>query len=132
MVALRKFFEELDAYDKCVVSIEYLIDLEGKNKTNSIQLSSNKIRGFGITNDILTYRGAKEHTEEELDKVSGNCGIKRNSIFWSKTMDNIYEIPFFYNKAGLFHSLQSFLNLKNDSKILKMKRNLKNLPNCIQ
>ena len=128
MKSLVKFLNYINHGDKCIVSIDCLVEFSGKIKTSTIQHSINKIKKFGICNDILVYRGLNEMSSSNIEKISYNCGIPKNSIFWSKTCNNLYEIPCLYFKIGIYKKIKEILQLKNKKTIFSIeKKNLRQI-----
>lgn len=117
--SLTKFFTSMSQSDRCIVSIECMIEIAGI-KTNSIQISLNNLKKFGIFSDILVYRGSNPIPQSGIEKISNNCGICMNSIFWSRTCREPYEIPESYYKAGIYNAIRNHLSLEERCQIFNI------------
>ncbi|ELA42872.1 CTP synthase [Vittaforma corneae ATCC 50505] len=108
-----RYFGNIDKNDKCFVTLDYMIEIGDIVKTKLLQNTLNNLKSFGITNDIMIYRGNKEMGDVYLGKVSENCGIKKEHIIWSRDCTNQYDIPQALLEQGLYTSIKELLCLED-------------------
>lgn len=118
--ALSKFFAGLKPSDRCILSIELPIEIGEVTKTRLLQHSLNNLKTFGLSSDIVIYRGNKPMPELCLQKISFNCGVPKNSFIWSRTCSNAYEIPSSYLQAGLYELLKEKLCLDDRKQVYSL------------
>ncbi|MBU1656632.1 MAG: CTP synthase, partial [Candidatus Omnitrophica bacterium] len=84
----------------------------GELKTKPTQHSVGKLRGIGIQPEILMVR-----TEKPLDagahaKIALFCNVQQDCVFEARDVEDIYEIPLLFKKAGLGKIVLKKLDLK--------------------
>lgn len=70
-------------------------------KTKPTQHSVERLRGIGITPDVLVCRSDVPLSHEVREKISLFCGVPPRAVIESRTMPTIYEVPLDYEDAGL-------------------------------
>lgn len=108
---LSRFLSGVAQTDKCVITLDYAIDMGDVTKTKLLQNSLNNLKSFGVLSDILIYRGVRAMEEAQLEKVANNCGIEKGNIVWSKECGSQYEIPQALFEQGLYSSVKNVLCL---------------------
>lgn len=118
--AISRFFGELAPSDKCALSVQFPIEMGETTKLRLVLQSLNAIRLFGIHNDIVVYRGSRPMSDEDLKRISLNCGISKSDVIWSRTCENAYEIPNSYLQAGLYELLKQKLCLDDRKQVYSL------------
>lgn len=77
MRGFSRMFEYIIKSDKSFTAVEHMTQMGCTLKTKLLQNSLNDLKSFGITNDILFYRGTIEMESSNLEIVSENCGLKK-------------------------------------------------------
>lgn len=70
-------------------------------KTKPTQHSVERLRGIGITPDVLVCRSEVEMPHDVREKISLFCGVPPQAVIESRTVKTIYEVPLQYEEAGL-------------------------------
>jgi len=73
----------------------------GEVKTKPTQHSVERLRGIGITPDVLVCRSEVAMPDDVKQKISLFCGVAPAAVIESRTVETIYEIPLDYEEAGL-------------------------------
>jgi CTP synthase len=73
----------------------------GEVKTKPTQHSVERLRGIGITPDVLVCRSDVPLPHDVREKISLFCGVAPQAVIESKTVPTIYEVPLTYEEAGL-------------------------------
>jgi len=70
-------------------------------KTKPTQHSVYKLREIGITPDVLVCRTEVPLEEEVKEKISLFCDVPSRAVIESLDVDTIYEVPIYFENAGL-------------------------------
>ena len=70
-------------------------------KTKPTQHSVERLRGIGIAPDVLICRSEVPLPDDVREKISLFCGVPKEAVIQSQTVDSIYEVPIVYEHAGL-------------------------------
>ena len=71
-----------------------MIEVSNELKTKPTQHSVKELRSFGIQPDIIVCRTGKYHlTEDEKDKLSLFCDVKRGSVIEASDCETLYDVP---------------------------------------
>ena len=73
----------------------------GEIKTKPTQHSVVKLREIGITPDVLICRTKGTLPDEVKEKMSLFCDVPQNAIIESPDVETIYEVPLYFENAGL-------------------------------
>ncbi len=84
----------------------------GEIKTKPTQHSVMKLREIGITPDVLICRTKSTLPEEVKEKMSLFCDVPQNAIVESPDVETIYEIPLYFENAGLGNLVVERLGLE--------------------
>lgn len=109
--SFARLFSTVERCDKCFITLDYMIEIGDIIKTKLLQNSLNNFKSFGISNDILIYRGKREMDDTSLEKVAQNCGINKENIIWSRETENQHEIVQDLDDHGLYASIKKILLL---------------------
>jgi len=91
----------------------------GELKTKPTQHSVGRLRGIGITPDILLCRTEKHITKEQRDKIALFCNVDREAVVEAVDVKHIYEVPLYFKKEGLDDLILRKLNVKREDSKLK-------------
>lgn len=111
--SFSRFFSSINNNDKCLITIDYIIEIGDIIKTKLIQNSINTFRSSGLIPDVMVYRGSRMMDDVYKTKISNNCGIKENNIIWSRDCPNQYMIPQALFEEGLYESIKNRLCLED-------------------
>lgn len=81
-------------------------------KTKPTQHSVKELRAIGIQPDFLLCRSSKEISDNEKDKISLFCNLKRDHVISSLDAKSIYEVPIKYHEEGLDEKLLRSFGIK--------------------
>ncbi|HRJ26048.1 MAG TPA: CTP synthase [Fimbriimonadaceae bacterium] len=84
----------------------------GEIKTKPTQHSVINLREIGISPDVLICRTDQPMPDDVKEKISLFCDVPVNAVVESLTVDTIYEVPLWYEKAGLGDLVVSRLGLE--------------------
>ena len=70
-------------------------------KTKPTQHSVYKLREIGITPDVLICRTEVPLDEDVKEKISLFCDVPSRAVIESMDVETIYEVPLYFEKAGL-------------------------------
>jgi CTP synthase len=83
----------------------------GEVKTKPTQHSVMKLREIGIQPDILVCRTEREVTKEMKQKIAMFCNVEPGSVFVSRDVATIYEVPLMLHADGLDDKVAEHLNI---------------------
>lgn len=95
-------------------------------KTKPTQHSVKALQSLGIQPDILLCRADMDIPENELDKISKFCNVKRDNVIPALNANNIYEIPLVYHSVHLDDRVVEHFKIKNDEPDLKVWQDIVN------
>jgi CTP synthase len=111
--AIRQFRHERQ--DDCInIHLTYVPYLRaaGEVKTKPTQHSVQVLRGIGIIPDIILCRCEDSLTEEQKDKISLFCSVRKGAVIDEPDVKfSIYEVPVNLNKQGLDDEVCKLLGL---------------------
>ena len=73
----------------------------GEVKTKPTQHSVYKLREIGISPDVLVCRTEVPLDEDVKEKISLFCDVPSRAVIESLDVDTIYEVPLYFENAGL-------------------------------
>ncbi|HXQ96516.1 MAG TPA: CTP synthase [Candidatus Acidoferrales bacterium] len=73
----------------------------GELKTKPTQHSVKELRGIGIQPDVIVLRSDSAVPDELRDKIALFCDVPAAAVIPATTADTIYEVPLFFEEAGL-------------------------------
>jgi len=111
--AFSRFFSTVSQSDKCFISLDYTIEIGDVTKTKLLQNSMNNLSSFGLTDDILIYKGNKAMEATYIEKVSINCGLKEENIIWAGDSPSQYAMPETLQSHGLYTAIKETLCLED-------------------
>ncbi|MFP4040490.1 MAG: CTP synthase [Desulfosudaceae bacterium] len=80
-------------------------------KTKPTQHSVKELRSIGIQPDILLCRTTDFLSDEIKKKIALFCNVSTDAVITAKDVDNIYEVPLFFNQEGLDEKIVEVLNI---------------------
>ncbi|MFP4446278.1 MAG: CTP synthase, partial [Desulfosudaceae bacterium] len=80
-------------------------------KTKPTQHSVKELRSIGIQPDILLCRTTDFLSEDIKRKIALFCNVSTDAVITAKDVDNIYEVPLFFNQEGLDEKIVEGLNI---------------------
>lgn len=113
--AIRQFRKDVGTENVMYVHVT-LIPAVGpwdELKTKPTQHSVIKLREIGITPDVLICRTKVPLSEDMRDKISLFCDVERAAVVEARDVETIYEIPLFFEQAGLADLVTRRLSLEN-------------------
>jgi CTP synthase len=81
-------------------------------KTKPTQHSVKELREIGIQPDILLCRTTKNLSDDIKSKIALFCNVEKKAVITAKDVENIYEVPLFFQKEGLDKLLMEHLHLE--------------------
>jgi len=116
------------------VHLTYIPIPSGVNeqKSKPTQQSVNLLRQKGIQPDVIIGRCSQYLDEKIRTKIAQFCNIDKDAVITGLDVDNIYKIPFVFEKEGLVEILHKRLNLYSPPELLKWKKLIGNLSNPTQ
>ncbi len=111
--AIRQMRYDGGAQDAVYIHLTLLpyIAAAGEVKTKPTQHSVMKLREIGIQPDILVCRTDREIPQEMRDKIAMFCNVDPGSVFVSRDVRSIYELPLELHRQGLDERLAELLNI---------------------
>ncbi len=124
--AIRQLGFELGRENVCFVHLTYLpyIKMAEELKTKPTQHSVKTLQSLGIQADILLCRADIDIPENELDKISQFCNVKRENVIPALNANSIYEIPLIYHSVHLDDRIINHFKIKNEEPNLKVWRDI--------
>ncbi|KAF9761835.1 CTP synthase [Nosema granulosis] len=111
--AFYKFTSKLQREDYVHISVDYLIDLHGKeHKTKPIQNSFRNLRSFGLKSDITICRTQIPLNDLSINKISEICNVEQENIFYLPTLSTIYRVPNFLESNGLYSCIKKLMHIE--------------------
>lgn len=119
--AIRQLGFELGRENVCFIHLTYLpyIKMAEELKTKPTQHSVKALQSLGIQPDILLCRADIEIPENELNKISQFCNVKRENVIPALNASDIYEIPLIYHSVHLDDRVVEHFKLENKEPNLK-------------
>ncbi len=128
--AMRQLkLEEKDNVIFVHVTLVPVIDKVGEQKTKPTQHSVKELREAGIQPDIIIGRAREVLAPEVKEKIALFCNVEKEAVISNPDLDNIYELPIFFEKEGLIDIILKKLNLKPKKKDLSEWKELVNKMN---
>lgn len=126
--AIRQLGFELGRENTCFIHLTYLpyIKMAEELKTKPTQHSVKALQSLGIQPDILLCRADMDIPENELDKISKFCNVKRDNVIPALNANNIYEIPLVYHSVHLDDRVVEHFKIKNTEPDLKVWQDIVN------
>ncbi|MFH1972430.1 MAG: CTP synthase (glutamine hydrolyzing) [archaeon] len=100
-----------------------------EQKSKPTQQSVNLLRHKGIQPDVIIGRCSQYLEDKIKKKIAQFCNIDEEAVITGLDVDNIYKIPFVFEKEGLVEILHKKLNLYSPPELLKWKKLIANLSN---
>jgi CTP synthase len=91
----------------------------GEVKTKPTQHSVYKLREIGITPDVLVCRTEVPLDDDVKDKISLFCDVPSRAVIESLDVETIYEVPLYFENAGLGEFVVERLGLEKREPNLK-------------
>lgn len=112
--AFYKFTSQLKREDFIHISVDYLIDLHGKeHKTKPIQNSFRNLRGFGLKSDVTICRTQIPLLDLSINKISEICNVDQENIFYLPTLNTIYRVPHFLESNGFYECIKRLMKIED-------------------
>ncbi len=101
--AIRQFKTDVGRDDVMYIHVTLVpyIAASSELKTKPTQHSVKELRSIGIQPDVIVCRSEKPISEELKAKIALFCDIKINAVISNQDVDTIYEVPLYFEKAGL-------------------------------
>ena len=94
------------------VTLVPIIDKVGEQKTKPTQHSVKELREAGIQPDIIIGRARDILAPEVKEKIALFCNVEKEAVISNPDLDNIYELPIFFEKERLIDIILRKLDLK--------------------
>ncbi len=120
--AIRQLGFELGRENTCFIHLTYLpyIKTAEELKTKPTQHSVKTLQSLGIQPDILLCRADMDIPENELEKISKFCNVKRENVIPALNANDIYEIPLVYHSVNLDDMVVEHFGIENKEPDLKI------------
>ena len=100
--------------DSCFVHLSYVPTIHGNEvKTKPTQQSMRTVRSMGIFPDFLILRSESKIGNEDLEKVSTMCQMRKDNIICNPNTNSIYEVPNILMSQSLHIKIAKRLGLLN-------------------
>lgn len=114
--SVRQMALELDEGDAVFAHVTLVPTNKGnEQKTKPTQHSVKELRSIGIHPDIIIGRSSDVLNSHSKDKISMFCDVDRECVFSNPDMDDIHQVPIFFQKKGLHDKILSKLELEPQS-----------------
>jgi CTP synthase len=101
--AIRQMRKDIGRRNVLYVHVTLLPALAatGELKTKPTQHSVKELRGIGIQPDVIVLRSDFPVADELRDKIALFCDVATEAVIPATTAETIYEVPLFFEQAGL-------------------------------
>ena len=83
------------------VTLVPYIPTSAELKTKPTQHSVKELRGIGIQPDVIVCRSGKPLPDDLKAKIALFCDINKEAVISNPDVETIYEVPLWFEKAGL-------------------------------
>lgn len=127
--AMRQMKEDVGKENIIYIHLTYVPIPYGVNeqKSKPTQQSVNLLKQRGIFPDIIIGRCAEFLTPEIRKKIAAFCDVDENAVITGLDVDDIYEIPFVFEKEGLPEIIHKKLNIYSPPDLSKWEELIYNL-----
>ncbi len=127
--AVRQMKEDVGKENIIYVHLTYVPIPHGVNeqKSKPTQQSVNLLKQRGIFPDIIIGRCSQFLTPEVKRKISIFCDVEEKAVITGLDVDDIYEIPFIFEKEGLPEIIHKKLNIYSPPDLSRWEKYLYNL-----
>lgn len=94
----------------------------GEVKTKAAQDACHRLRGFGITPDILIGRSDRPVDQAVIDKLSLFSGVTAGSIAVLPNADTVYRVPLLLEEQGIAQGLANWLGRRRAARLDSWRR----------
>jgi len=118
--AIRQFRNErpFDCINIHVTYVPYL-KAAGEVKTKPTQHSVQALRAIGITPDFIMCRSESKLHEEEKEKISLFCSVKKEAVIEAVDVEStVYELPLSFRKQQVDDKILKMLRVDEETKLL--------------
>ncbi len=84
----------------------------GEQKTKPFQHSVKALLARGITPDILVARSDEMVSEATREKISLQCNVRKEDVFCSPSLKNIYALPLVLEEQGIHRNIAGKMNAR--------------------
>ena len=111
--AIRQMRYDVGPENVCYIHVTLLpyIPAAGELKTKPTQHSVMKLREIGIQPDMLICRTDREIDQSMRDKIALFCSVPPGSVFTSRDVPTIYELPLVFKEEGIDEKIAEILNI---------------------
>jgi len=110
--AIRQLrFEEGPNDTACVHLALVPTILTGEQKTKPLQHSVKNLLARGLTPDLIVARCDAPISDGTHEKISQQCNVRSEDVFFSPTVRTVYELPLILEKQGIHQNLAKKLRL---------------------
>ena len=111
--AIRQMRYDVGPENVCYIHVTLLpyIPTAGELKTKPTQHSVMKLREIGIQPDMLICRTDREIEQSMRDKIALFCSVSPGSVFTSRDVPTIYELPLVFKEEGIDEKIAEILNI---------------------
>lgn len=129
--AMRQMKEDVGRENIIYIHLTYVPIPHGVNeqKSKPTQQSVNLLKQRGIFPDIIIGRCAEFLTPEVRKKIAIFCDVDEKAVITGLDVDDIYEIPFIFEKEGLPEIIHKKLNIYSPPDLSRWERLIYNLKN---
>ena len=135
--AIRQFKSDIGKQHVIYIHLTLVpyIATAGEVKTKPTQHSVKELRSIGIQPDIILCRTDQFLSDDIKRKIALFCNVGKDEVFTAKDVDNIYEVPLFFNREGVDQKVVDLLFMWTGAPKLDAWKNLitqiKNLTHTI-
>lgn len=111
--AFRQFQFRVKRENFCCVHVSLVPQPKstGEHKTKPTQASVRKLRGLGLSPDIIVCRSELPVNESVKEKISNFCHVPPKQVVCLHDVQSVYHVPIFLEEQGLFNFFHDHLKL---------------------
>jgi CTP synthase len=129
--AMRQMKEDVGKENIIYIHLTYVPIPHGVNeqKSKPTQQSVNLLKQRGIFPDIIIGRCAEFLTPEIRKKIAIFCDVDEKAVITGLDVEDIYEIPFIFEKEGLPEIIHKKLNIYSPPDLSRWEKLIHNIKN---
>ncbi|NLY91474.1 MAG: CTP synthase [Firmicutes bacterium] len=101
--AIRQYKSDVGREDAMYIHVTLVpyIPTSAELKTKPTQHSVKELRGIGIQPDVIVCRSGKPLPDDLKAKIALFCDINKEAVISNPDVETIYEVPLWFEQAGL-------------------------------
>jgi len=111
------------------VTLLPFVEASGELKSKPTQHSVMKLRGIGLSPDMILCRSQHEIDKSVREKIALFCNVRADHVFEGRDVESIYEVPLLLHQQNMGHLINERLKLNKKPKLSKLKNFVHNYKN---